>query len=282
MRSEKKQTAPWQQSPDQMVEWMCPDWPAPARIAACVTSRRGGVSLAPYDGLNLGNHVGDLSDAVRHNRRLLKQLLPAGCRLQWLNQVHGTRVAELTPQVSVPGRKSADAACVRHAGDAAVVMTADCLPVFFADRAGSAAAVAHAGWRGLLSGVLENTVSQLGVAPGQLLAWLGPAIGPCHFEVGSEVRDAFLKRQPEQHGAGAAATTLLKEAFIPGRQSPGKWMMDIYQVARIRLASAGVAEVSGGGLCTVCDRSHLYSYRRDGVTGRLASMIWIKPDCPAT
>ena len=133
----------------------------------------------------------------------------------------------------------------------------------------------------MLSGVLENTVSQLGIVPEQLLVWLGPAIGPCHFEVGSDVRDAFLKRQSGQHGAGAAATTTLIDAFIPGRQSD-KWMMDIYQVARIRLASAGVAEVSGGGFCTVCDESHLYSYRRDGVTGRMASMIWIKPDCPAT
>lgn len=281
MRSETD-TVSWQQSPDQLVEWMRPDWPVPARIAACVTSRRGGVSQAPYEGMNLGTHVGDLPGAVKHNRRLLKQMLPAGSRLQWLNQVHGTRVTELTPDVLVPGRKTADAACVRNAGDAAVVMTADCLPVFFADRAGSAGAVAHAGWRGLLAGVLENTVSQLGVEPAQMLAWLGPAIGPCHFEVGVEVRDAFLKCQSEQHGSDAIATKKLDEAFTPNRQSSGKWMMDIYQVARIRLAQAGVSEVSGGGFCTVCDQPHLYSYRRDGVTGRMASMIWIKPDCPAT
>lgn len=242
------------------------DWPAPAGVHAVVTTRAGGCSLSPWDSLNLGLHVGDDEARVRTNRaRLLTALqavAPAGTP-QWLEQVHGTAVVEaaVAADARADWTPAADAVFTRARGVPCVVMTADCLPVFFCDREGTQVAVAHAGWRGLCEGVLEATLATF-PAPGAVLAWLGPAIGPATFEVGEEVRAAFVARQP------AAALH-----FVPG--TAGRWLADIYSLARQRLARAGVTAVHGGGLCTVTDRERFFSYRRDGRTGRMASVIWL-------
>jgi YfiH family protein len=248
-----------------------PDWPAPDSVKALVTTRAGGVSKHPYDSFNLGGHVGDDLVAVRRNRVLLKHALPSGIRLQWLNQVHGTHVVQVSSVSRTLRLKTGDAAVVFDRGFGAVVMTADCLPVFFTNAAGSVAAVAHAGWRGLLNGVLEKTVDSTGVSPADLMAWMGPAIAPCHFEVGLEVRDAFLGHPQwgEQFVPG------LTSAFISSPLHAGKFMMDIYAVARARLLNAGVQFVGGGGLCTVCEERRFFSYRRDHTTGRMASLIYL-------
>lgn len=239
-------------------DWLTPDWPAPARVRACVTTRRGGVSAAPFDSLNLGEHVDDDPAAVAKNRqRLLSQL---GCQPAWLRQVHGIQVVAADPARVA----EADASWTATPGIACTAMTADCLPALFCDRAGTRVAAAHAGWRGLAGGVLEATVQALDVAPEDLLVWLGPAIGPAAFEVGAEVREAFVR----QHGEAASA-------FVPGANA-GKYMADIYQLARIRLAAIGVTAVSGGGLCTYND-PRFYSYRRNARTGRFASLIWLQP-----
>lgn len=260
--------------------WQRPDWPVPDGVEAWVTSRLGGCSDYPYDSLNLGSHVGDNQGAVLSNRALLRRCLPARLRLQWLNQVHGTRVVAVTSTSGTLRRRTADAAYISRPGDGAVVLTADCLPVFFASRCGGHAAVAHAGWRGLLGGVLESTVSSLAVKPSDVMVWLGPAIGSCHFEVGDEVRVAFMR---EAEGAerirlpGAQCADTVSRAFVEVAGHPGKWMMDIYALARLRLQQAGIDQIYGGGQCTVCDAVHFYSYRRDGVTGRMASLIYLKP-----
>ncbi|MDN3576653.1 peptidoglycan editing factor PgeF [Chitinimonas viridis] len=247
-----------------MSDWirhaMTPDWPVPQGVHALVTTRRGGVSLPPYDSFNLGDHVADAPAAVAANRALLRTALPA--EPTWLNQVHGTVVVEAGHAATpVP---QADASVAFGAGAVCLVMTADCLPVLFAREDGMAVGAAHAGWRGLHDGVLEATIARLG-EPARLLAWLGPAIGPDAFEVGDEVRQAFVGHDP------AAAM-----AFRPG-VAPGKWWADIYSLARQRLAAAGVSRVYGGGLCTVADAQQFFSYRRDRVTGRMASMIWMAP-----
>ena len=235
-----------------------PDWPAPASVRACVTTRAGGISLPPYDSFNLGDHVGDDPAAVAENRRRLSEhfaIQPA-----WLKQVHGLHVADADPSVV----SEADASWTLTPGIACTVMTADCLPVLFCDRAGSRVAAAHAGWRGLAGGVLEATLDSLAVPPEEVLVWLGPAIGPQAFEVGLEVRDAFTAVHPE---AGAA--------FVEGER-PGKLMADIYALARLRLAARGVNAVYGGGLCTVSD-SRFFSYRRTPQGGRFASLVWLSP-----
>ncbi|WFC61321.1 peptidoglycan editing factor PgeF [Pseudomonas sp. REST10] len=239
-------------------DWLRPDWPAPASVRACVTTRNGGFSQAPFDSLNLGDHVDDDPAAVLANRRHL--LATLGCQPAWLRQVHGIVVAEADSTRVI----EADGNWTEQPGIACTAMTADCLPALFCDRAGSRVAAAHAGWRGLAGGVLEATVQALNVAPQELLVWLGPAIGPAAFEVGGEVRDAFV----QQHGAAAAA-------FVPGANA-GKFMADIYQLARIRLAAIGVNAVFGGGLCTYND-ARFYSYRRSARTGRFASLIWLQP-----
>ncbi|WXL25087.1 peptidoglycan editing factor PgeF [Ectopseudomonas mendocina] len=239
-----------------MHDWLTPQWPAPGRVKSCVTTRSGGVSVPPYEGLNLGDHVGDDPVSVRKNRERLTSML--GCKPAWLQQVHGTSVVEANPwQVD-----EADASWSATSGIACTVMTADCLPVLFCDRAGTRVAAAHAGWRGLAGGVLEATLDVLAVPPEDVLVWLGPAIGPDAFEVGSEVRDAFV----DQHAQAEAA-------FVQG-EHPGKFMADIYALARIRLAAQGVEAVYGGGLCTFND-PRFYSYRRSAQTGRFASLIWL-------
>jgi purine-nucleoside/S-methyl-5'-thioadenosine phosphorylase / adenosine deaminase len=239
-----------------------PDWPAPPGVNSLMTSRRGGVSILPWASFNLGDHVGDDPARVAANRARLREQLPA--EPGWLKQVHSARVVELGRDQD----READAAIARRAGQVCAVLTADCLPVLFCDRAGSVVAAAHAGWRGLADGILEATVAAMGVAPGEILAWMGAAIGPRAFEVGDEVRQAFVARHP------ATAS-----AFVPQPSSgpSPKWLADIYRLARIRLDHAGVQAVHGGGRCTFSEADSFYSYRRDGVTGRMAALIWLDP-----
>ncbi|MDT3251980.1 purine nucleoside phosphorylase YfiH [Serratia sp. root2] len=242
-----------------MDPFILPDWPLPAGVKACSTTRGGGISLPPYDSLNLGTHVGDVASAVELNR----ERLVAGASLPqmpaWLEQVHGTRVVRLDGQT--PTDLRADAVYSNVPGQVCAVMTADCLPVLFCSCAGDEVAAAHAGWRGLCSGVLEQTLAAFAAEPGHISAWLGPAIGPQQFEVGPEVRAAFM-----------AVDSAAAAAFIPHGD---KFLADIYLLARQRLQHAGVKLVYGGDRCTVSEISQFFSYRRDGVTGRMASLIWL-------
>lgn len=226
-------------------------------MRALQTLRSGGGSAAPWNSFNLGDHVGDDPARVAANRALLRGLLPA--EPVWLRQVHGIRVLDAA---CVAGEPEADAAFARQPRVVCAVMTADCLPVLFCDRAGTVVAAAHAGWRGLVAGVLEATVQSMGVAPGELLAWFGPAIGGQRFEVGDEVRAAFVAHDP------AAAT-----AFVD--LGHGKSLADIYRLAGQRLAAIGVGSLFGGDCCTVSDPARFFSYRRDGATGRMATLIWL-------
>jgi hypothetical protein len=210
--------------------------------------------------MNPAGHVGDAAAAVAANRARLREALALPAEPVWLEQVHGVRVVEAAQAGDLP---AADAAWTDRPGVVCAVLTADCLPVVFADRAGRCVAVAHAGWRGLAAGVLEATLGQLPVPPAELLAWLGPAIGPAAFEVGAEVRAAFLA-----HDAAAA------HAFVRGRDG-AHWFADLYTLARQRLAAAGVHAVFGGGCCTYTDSRRFFSYRRDGVTGRMATLAWL-------
>ncbi|MXR36968.1 peptidoglycan editing factor PgeF [Craterilacuibacter sinensis] len=243
------------------TDWLSANWPAPAHVRTLVTTRSGGVSVAPYTSFNLAAHVGDTPEHVAENREILRRFLP--CEPAWLNQVHGTVVVDVASLGENP--PEADASVAYQCGKASVVMTADCLPVLFCDRAGSVVASAHAGWRGLADGVLEATVAAMKVAPDEILAWMGPAIGPDAFEVGAEVRSVFLAHAGE---ADAAFKDI----------GDGKFLADIYLLARQRLAECGVTAVYGGDFCTVIDRDRFYSYRRDGVSGRMASLIWL--ECP--
>lgn len=238
------------------MNWLTPDWPAPASVKACVTTREGGVSEAPFDSLNLGDHVDDRPEAVAENRRRLTEhfsIQPA-----WLQQVHGITVAQADPGVVA----TADASWTTTPGIACTAMTADCLPALFCDRAGTRVAAAHAGWRGLAAGVLEATLDSLDVPAEDVLIWLGPAIGPKAFEVGPEVREVFINQLPEA-----------AEAFVPSHNA-GKFMADIYLLARLRLAERGVTAVYGGDFCTVTD-PRFFSYRRASRTGRFASLVWL-------
>jgi polyphenol oxidase len=242
---------------DETADWIVPDWPVPGRVKALVTTRNGGLSAGPYASLNLGLRVNDDAAIVERNRALLRGHLPAEPR--WLQQVHGNRVVDAA---GVQQPVEADAATSRAADTVCAIMVADCLPVLLADRTGTVVGAAHAGWRGLASGVIENTVQAMAVAPSNLVAWLGPAIGPAAFEVGADVRDAFVARDP-----GAAS------AFVDHR--PGKWFADLFALARRRLHATGVADVHGGGLCTASDPRRFYSHRRDRITGRMAALIWL-------
>ncbi len=241
-----------------MKDFIVPQWPAPANVRALVTTRAGGVSIGPYASLNLAMHVGDDAAAVAENRRRLRAHLPA--EPLWLSQVHGTRVVDAA--VAAPGTE-ADAAFSQAKRVVCAVQTADCLPVLLCDEAGTAVATAHAGWRGLAGGVLEAAVRAMDVPPGRLMAWLGPAIGPRAFEVGGEVRAAFLAHSPD-----AAA------AF--GAKENGKWLADLYRLATQRLHALGVMRVFGGGFCTYDEAARFYSFRRDKSTGRMAALIWME------
>jgi YfiH family protein len=241
------------------------DWPAPAGVRTAFTLRAGGVSCGTYASLNLGAQVGDDALAVAENRRRLAAELQLPAEPLWLSQVHGTTVVEAD---GAAGREAgapapqADAAVTRQAGRVLAVLVADCLPVLLARRDGAAVAVAHAGWRGLAAGVLEATIAAIGGAGDDLLAWLGPAIGPARFEVGEEVRNAFCERD-----APAAA------AFA--RNARGRWQCDLQQLARRRLSALGVRSIHGDPRCSYTHSESFYSFRRDGVTGRMAALIWL-------
>ncbi|WP_211440891.1 peptidoglycan editing factor PgeF [Collimonas humicola] len=261
------------------MQLIIPNWTGvPGNIGAFATLRGGGVSQGAYDdvngggGLNLGAHVGDAAQAVAQNRALLDVLLPASPL--WLTQVHGHDVVDAG---AADGAViEADAAIATRPGVVCAIQTADCLPVLFADVNGRVVGAAHAGWRGLQGGVLQNTVARMRAAgAGTIVAWLGAAIGPDSFEVGADVLQAFVDAVQTGDADAASRTAQIQACFVPIAQRPGKYLADIYQLARIALKQAGVAQVYGGGLCTVSDRN-CYSYRRDRVTGRMASLIWLK------
>lgn len=234
------------------------DWSAPTHIKAFTTTRQGGCSEGVYRSFNLGDHVGDAAERVAENRERLRQQHDWQQPPQWLSQVHGTTLVKVSGERGI----EADACWTDAVNQPCVVMTADCLPVFFTDIEGRRVAVAHAGWRGLVDGVLEQTLSVF-PDPTQVLVWFGPAIGPQAFEVGDEVRAQFCDQ---------LATS--SRAFL-ATPEPHKWLADIYQLARLRLQVAGVQYISGGDYCTFSQPELFYSYRREGVTGRMASVIWI-------
>ncbi|EXJ15205.1 peptidoglycan editing factor PgeF [Imhoffiella purpurea] len=235
-----------------------PDWPAPERVRAVSTTRGGGVSRGPFASLNLADHVDDDPADVAHNRRSLVAHLGLPHEPCWLTQMHGCRVVD-----AEAGRADADASLATRPGPVCVVMTADCLPLLICDDRGTRVAAVHAGWRGLAGGVIESAVASLCLEPDRLMVWLGPAIGPDAFEVGAEVRDAFVAIDPMAGGA-----------FRPGDRE-GRWFADLFTLARQRLARLGVRRVFGGGDCTHSQPGRFFSYRRDGTTGRMASLIWL-------
>jgi len=234
-----------------------PDWPAPVNVKALQTTRQGGISQSAYASLNLGDHVRDQPQHVAHNRQLLSAYVPS--EPVWLNQVHGIRVIDAAAAGCI---EQADASFTTRKQVVCVTMTADCLPVLLCDQAGSAVAAIHAGWRSLCDGVIEATVQAMPVATDQLMAWLGPAIGPEAFEVGAEVRAQFIVR----HGLAASA-------FKPHGE---KWLGDLYAIARQRLNALGITQIYGGGRCTFNEPDIFFSFRRDGDTGRMASLIWLE------
>jgi len=241
------------------------DWAAPAGVRGVATTRRGpGVSRPPFDTFNLGLRSGDDEAAVRANRAALAAALALPSAPKWLAQVHGTAVARFDGTASPDAEPVADAAVTSVPGVVLAILTADCLPVLFAARDGSGIGAAHAGWRGLAGGVLEATVAAMGTAPADLVAWLGPAAGPRSYEVGDEVREAFLAHDPRAAAAFAATR-------------PGHWRVDLYALARQRLAALGIDDVGGGDRCTIAEPADFYSYRRDGRTGRQATLAWIPP-----
>ena len=240
-------------------DWIVPDWPAPLTVRAVTTTRNGGVSQGPYHSMNPADHVGDDPQSVRVNRERLQALLDLPGAPAWLHQVHGTGIVDAA---GAGAGATGDGSWTDRTQVVCAVLTADCLPVLLCDREGRCVAAVHAGWRGLAAGVIEAAVSVLQTTSQDLLAWLGPAIGPRAFTVGEEVRAAFMA-----HDAGA------DEAFA--RQADGRLQADLYQLARQRLAGAGVDAIYGGDLCTLSDAERFFSYRRDGVTGRMASLIWL-------
>ncbi len=251
-----------------MIQLLRPEWPDLPGVQALSTLRSGGVSPTPWDdglgggGLNLGLGSGDSAQNVMENRRLLRMLLPA--EPAWLKQVHGTKVVDAA-QVSEP--PEADASFTNQANVVCAILTADCMPVLFADRAGKVVGAAHAGWRGLAGGVLEATLGAMrGAGAQDIVAWMGPAIGPQQFEVGEDVLTAF-----------AAQDAKAASAFHPREGAPGKYLCDLYALARQRLQAAGVKDICGGSHCTMTQTRQFYSYRRDRITGRMASLIWMSP-----
>ncbi len=247
-----------------MIETIAPSWNAPPRVRACCTTRRGGSSRPPYDELNLGLHVGDDDASVRRNRARLVADLGLPAEPDWIRQTHSTRVVTLERDAG----RDADAAITREPGRVAVVMIADCLPILVASRDGGEVAAIHAGWRGLAAGIVEAALASIESAPAELSAWIGPGISRAHFEVGDDVRDAF-----------AARLDTVSAYFEP--HGAGHWLCDLPGIAAHLLERAGVGEVGRAPHCTHRDRGRFFSYRRDGVTGRMAAMIWIDPTVPA-
>lgn len=240
-------------------DWIIPDWPVAPQVRAVFTTRAGGASTGAYASFNLGTSTGDVPAAVAANRARLRALLPQEPR--WLTQVHGARVVEAEAAEDQP---QADAAIARTPGTVCAILVADCLPVLFSDRAGTVVAAAHAGWRGLAAGIIDNTIAAMscsGVAAHDVLAWIGPGIGPDAFQVGDDVHQAYTRDD-----AGAAS------AFV--RDATGRWRADLPTLARRALARCGVTQVYGGGHCTYAEPSRFYSYRRDKVTGRMGAFVW--------
>ena len=251
-----------------MTAWLDADWPAPPGVRAVTTTRLGlGVSQAPFDSFNLGIRCGDAADAVIENRRQLEVALGLPSSPCWLRQVHGVEVARFDApppaKAAEEAEPDADAAVTSTPGTVLAILTADCLPVVFAARDGSEVAAAHAGWRGLADGMLEATVAAMNTPADDVVAWLGPAAGPDAYEIGVDVFDAFVSRD-----AGASV------AFAPTR--PGHWKVDLYALARRRLAAIGVTDVHGGNLCTISDPARFFSHRRDQRSGRIATLAWIE------
>jgi len=241
------------------IGWLEADWPTPPGVRALSTFRGGGFSVGPYASLNLGDHVGDDPAKVAENRRLLRQEAGLPSEPHWLAQVHGVRVADID---SDGPRTASDAAVTRRPGRVCAILTADCLPVLLAADSGEVVAAAHAGWRGLAAGVIEATFRAMGVDPDRTLAWLGPAIGPGSFEVGGEVREAFLSQDEGSRGAFEA-------------NSRGRFMADLGSLARRRLGILGITRIYGGtGECTHAAADRYFSHRRDGACGRQATLIW--------
>ena len=236
--------------------WLVPDWPAPANIHAATTLRTGGVSLGTFSSLNPATHVSDDNERVRQNRQIIRAMLDLPAEPVWLEQIHSNRAVKAVKTVLL---EQADASYSNESGVVCAVMTADCLPLLVCSTDGAQIAAIHAGWRGLLAGVITNTV--VAMQQQDLLVWLGPAIGPGCFEVGPEVREAFLEK-----------SVTFNDAFK--RQSNGKWLADIYQLARIELAALGIVNVYGGTHCTFTEQERFYSYRRESQTGRMATLIW--------
>lgn len=243
------------------AHYIYPDWNAPANVKAAVTTRIGGVSSEPYQSFNMGDHVGDKEESVNANRQQLVHDLELPSSPFWLKQVHGVVVANIDDKTTP---NEADASLSRKKGNVSVVMTADCLPVLFCDKSGTVVASAHAGWRGLHVGVLEKTINSMQIEPANIIAWMGPAIGPEAFEVGEEVKQAFCDDM-----------ALAEQAFKPSKNQD-KWMADIYLLAKLRMQRAGITDISGGNFCTYADSKHFFSYRRDKTTGRMASLIWME------
>jgi polyphenol oxidase len=253
-----------------MPEFLLPRWPAPRAVRAAVTTRAGGVSQGPYAAFNLAGHVGDDPVAVVENRRRLREALALPAEPLWLEQVHGCAVAECGRDLA--GAR-ADAAFAEGPGAVCAVLTADCLPLLLCNRSGSRVAAAHAGWRGLAEGVIEAALGRFPDPPAELLAWLGPAIGPAAFEVGAEVRAAFLAQRPADAEAFRPAPPKL---VPPSRLQADTWLANLYRLAYNRLLAHGVGWIGGGEHCTLSDPDRFFSYRRDGTTGRMASLIWIE------
>ena len=243
------------------VGWIIPDWPAPPEVRALSTQRGGGASAPPFESLNLGAHVGDSAEAVADNRLRLRALARLPAEPVWLSQQHGVEVLDLDGPQDAP--RAADASFSRCAGRVCAILTADCLPVLLASESGAGVAAAHAGWRGLAAGVIEAAVRGLALPPSSLLAWLGPGIGRGHFEIGTEVREALLRADPEA-----------EDAFLPN--AGGRYMADLAALARRRLERLGVVRIYGGDACTYASPERYFSYRRDGRTGRQATLIWLE------
>lgn len=282
-------------------QWLIPDWPAPPGVRALSTLRVGGSSRPPYASLNVGGHVGDAAIAVAKNRRSLREAAGLPAEPSWLTQVHGIRVADLDAIDLADGMDAAsalnhaDAVVTSRPGRVCAIQTADCLPVLLASASGARVGAAHAGWRGLAGGVIEAAVAAMGVAPQEIMAWLGPAIGPLHFEIGPEVREALLKDDPGAEGAfqpstrrgpatgadeHAAAAPVRTLAPTGGGAADGdtieRFMADLYVLARRRLRRLGIERIFGGTECTFSRPDRYFSHRRDGQTGRQASLIWLE------
>lgn len=243
-------------------ELLLANWEAPDNVVAFTTTRIGGLSSPPYESFNLADHCGDEFETVQNNRERLANCLEKGLSFQWLRQEHGVQVLHTSSCVGVP---TADALVSNQAGIACCVLTADCLPVFLAEENGKEVCVIHAGWQGMSNGIIGEAIEKMHTDAKHLVAWLGPAIGPCHYEVGSDVRDRYTNNFGE----------LLSESCFQSTAVDGKYMADLFSIANHILMSCGVNKISGGDHCTHCDQENFFSYRRDGVTGRMANIIYI-------